>query len=79
MKTTVVYVANYHVKEGVKAFLTNNFTVFINGCYYPTMNYRVSDDYCDGYRIEFTANSKDTAIINHAVDVLSKSVYESEI
>ena len=76
MKTSVLYVVNYHTKESVKDFFRNNYAVFIDGHYYPTMNYRVSDDYCDGYRVEFTADNKDTAYILEAVSRLNKSVYE---
>ena len=79
MKTTVCYIKNYHVKEDVKMFFNNNYAVFIKGHYYPTMNYHISDDYCDGYRVEFTADNKDTAIINYAIDTLNKSVYTAEI
>lgn len=79
MKTTVIYVSNYHTKEDIKTFINNNYAVFVNGRYYPTMNYHISDNYCDGYRVEFTADSKDTLYITEAISRLNKSVYESEI
>ena len=79
MKTTVFYIANYHVKEDVKTFFNNNYAVYIDGRYYPTMSYSISDNFCDGYRVEFTADSKDTLYITEAISRLNKSVYECEI
>lgn len=79
MKTTVFYIANYHTKEDIKTFFNNNYAVFIKGRYCPTMNYHISDNYCDGYRVEFTADNKDTALITEVITRLNKSVYECEI
>ena len=79
MKTTVIYMSNYHLKEDVKNFFKVHYGVTINGVNYPTMNYHISDSYDDGYRVEFTADNKDTAFITRSIDQLNKHVYTCEI
>ena len=79
MKTTVCYLNNYHLKEDVRTFFNNNYAVYVKGVYYPTMCYSIADDFDNGYRVEFTADNKDTALILEAITRLNKSVYTAEI
>lgn len=74
MKTTTLRVRDYYAKESTKKFFKDNYCVFIKGAYYPIMHYEISDDYDYGYKVSFTANNKDTALIIQAITILSKGV-----